>query len=184
MRILLVAIVMSMTSVACQAMEFGRLQPDASSITFVSKQMGVPIEGKFSAFNAQIAFDPDHPETTKAQVEIKMTSIDAGNPDSNDEVRSKGWFNVEQFKTAKFESVSFKANGGGFYEAMGKMTIKGVTQPVKIPFAVKLENNIATLEGNFPISRKQFGIGTSDWTDIVGDEVKLLFHFNLGPIAK
>jgi len=59
-----------------------------------------------------------------------------------------------------------------------------VTQTVKIPFAIKLDSNFATLEGNFPISRKQFGIGTADWTDIVGDEVRLQFHFNLGLIEK
>ena len=64
------------------------------------------------------------------------------------------------------------------------MTIKGLTQPVKVPFLVKLENNIATLEGNFPISRKQYGIGTAEWAEIVGDEVKLLFHFNLWPLKK
>lgn len=175
---------MAMTSAVCHAMEFGRLHADKSSITFVSKQMGVPIEGKFGKFDAQIAFNPDHPDTTKAQIRIEMASIDAGNPDADEAVRSRGWFNIEQFKTAKFESVSIKPNGSGRYEATGNMTIKGVTQPVKIPFAIKLDSNIATLEGNFPISRKQFGIGTADWTDIVGDEVRLQFHINLGPIEK
>lgn len=177
------AVAMAMVSAACHAVEFGQIHPEKSNITFISRQMGVPIEGKFGKYNAHIAFDPDHPEAARAQVEIEMASIDAGNPDSNDEVRTKGWFDIEQFRTAKFESSGFKARGGS-YEAEGKMTIKGVTQPVMVPFTVKLENNVAILEGLFPISRKQYGIGTADWLEVVGDEVKLLFRFNLGPLGK
>ena len=183
MKILL-AIVLTLVAAVCQAVEFGQIHPEKSKISFISRQMGVPIEGKFGKFNAQVVIDPDHPEAAKAQVEIEMASIDAGNPDSNEEVRNKGWFDIEQFKTAKFEANSFKAQGAGAYEAVGKMTIKGVTQPVMVPFTVKLENNIAILEGLFPISRKQYGIGTADWLEIVGDEVKLLFRFNLGPLDK
>lgn len=183
MRILF-AVILTLISAACPAVEYGQIHSEKSSITFISQQMGVPIDGKFDKYNARIAFDPDHPETAGAQVEIEMASIDAGNPDSNDEVRTKGWFDVERFKTAKFEASGFKARGAGTYEAAGKMTIKGVTQQVMVPFTVKLENNAATLEGLFPISRKQYGIGTADWLEVVGDEVKLLFRFNLGPLSK
>lgn len=34
------------------------LQPAQSSIQFTAKQMGVPLEGHFKKFGAQIAFDP------------------------------------------------------------------------------------------------------------------------------
>jgi polyisoprenoid-binding protein YceI len=35
-----------------------RLVFDKSQIAFVSKQMGVPVEGTFKKFDAQVAFDP------------------------------------------------------------------------------------------------------------------------------
>ena len=39
-----------------------RLVADKSQIAFVSKQMGVPVEGSFKKFDAQVAFDPKKPE--------------------------------------------------------------------------------------------------------------------------
>ena len=42
-----------------------KLVPAQSEIGFVSKQLGVPVEGKFRKFDAQIAFDPKKPETAK-----------------------------------------------------------------------------------------------------------------------
>ena len=38
------------------------LQPQ-SGISFVTKQMGVPLEGRYKKFDAQIAFDPAKPES-------------------------------------------------------------------------------------------------------------------------
>lgn len=181
---LFITMLMLLTSVTGSTVELGILQADKSRITFISKQMGVPIEGKFGQFNAKIAFDPAHPETAKAHVEIAMESIDAGNPDSNEEIRLSGWFNTDKFKTAVFEADSFKLSSDGSYEAMGKMTIKGITQPVKVIFSATQTDTVATIDGNLLISRKQFGIGTAEWAEIVGDEVKLLFHFNFIPSQK
>ena len=35
-----------------------KLVPAQSEIAFTSKQMGVPVDGKFKKFDAQVAFDP------------------------------------------------------------------------------------------------------------------------------
>ncbi|MEK9953225.1 MAG: YceI family protein, partial [Curvibacter sp.] len=44
--------------VALPALAQQKLLPAQSEIVFVSKQMGVPVEGRFKKFDAQIAFDP------------------------------------------------------------------------------------------------------------------------------
>ncbi len=167
----------------CGALELGPVRADKSGISFISRQMGMPIEGRFERFNANIAFDPEHPEKGRAVVEIEMASIDAGNPDSNEEVRTPGWFDVERFKVAKFEAAAFKSAGAG-YEAAGALTIKGVTKQVVVPFAVKPGDGVSILEGSVPISRKEYGVGTAEWAEIVGDEVKLVFRFALGSGVK
>ena len=38
-----------------------KLQAAQSEIVFVSKQMGVPVEGRFKSFDAQISFEPSKP---------------------------------------------------------------------------------------------------------------------------
>lgn len=181
---LLPALLFALISFACQAVEYGAVDPKKSSVSFISRQMGVPIDGGFGSFQASIAFDPERPEAAHAKVEIDVGSIDAGNPDADDEVRGKGWFDVAQFRTARFEADKFKVSGPGSFEAAGRMTIKGVTQEVLVPFRARVENGVAVLEGLFPISRKQYGLGTAEWMEIVADEVKLRFRFALSPLAK
>ncbi|HEY3328299.1 MAG TPA: YceI family protein [Novimethylophilus sp.] len=174
----LLIIAMLVGSSLVHAEEFSVLQTAKSSISFVSKQMSVPVNGKFGRFNAQITFDPNKTANGKARIEIDMSSIDAGSEEANDEVKGKDWFNIKEFATAKFESTGIKA-GGGRYEASGKLTIKNVTRNVNVPFIAKIEAGSAVLEGGIQISRQQFGIGTGEWADVstVADEVQL--HFKL-----
>ncbi|OYU41586.1 MAG: polyisoprenoid-binding protein, partial [Burkholderiales bacterium PBB4] len=42
-----------------------KLVPTQSEIVFVSKQMGVPVEGRFKKFDAQISFDAAKLDTSK-----------------------------------------------------------------------------------------------------------------------
>ena len=164
---------------AASAAEFSHVVHDKSSIVFVSKQMGVPVDGKVRKFTAQIAFDPSKPETGKAQIEIDSTSIDTCSQDADDEVVSKNWFNVKAFPTVKFVSSGVTALGGGRYEVAGKMTIKGKTRDVVAPFAFKQEGNNGQFEGAFSLKRLEYGIGEGPWSDTgtVADEVQVKFRF-------
>lgn len=164
---------------ASQAVEFNSVQSGQSRITFVSKQMNVPIDGKFGKFTARISFDPARPEAGRAQIEIDLNSIDAGSDDANDEVKRKGWFDVQKHPTATFVSTGVKALGGGRYEARGKMTVKGRTLDLAAPFSFRQEGNSGQFEGTLTIRRLAFGIGDGLWSDtsIVADEVLIKFRF-------
>lgn len=163
------------------AAEFNVVQAEKSAVSFVSKQMGVPVEGRFKKFAAQISLDPKQPEKGKAQIEIDAASIDAGNSDANDEVKGKAWFSVREFPTAKFVAGAIKSTGNGRYEAAGKMTIKGRTRDVVAPFSAKVNGATLLIDGAIPILRLQYGIGDGAWTDtgVVADEVQVRFHFTL-----
>ncbi len=67
------------------AAEFGTLQADKSSLTFVSKQMGVPMDGRFRKFSANIVFDTAKPTTASARFELDLASVDAGSSEANGE---------------------------------------------------------------------------------------------------
>ena len=163
------------------AAEFNAVQLDRSSVSFVSKQMGVPIEGQFKTFAAQISFDTSKPETGKAQIDIELASIDAGSSDANDEAKGKAWFNIREFPGAKFVSGGIRSIGNGRYEATGKMTIKGRTRDVTAPFSAKADGGNLLIDGAIPILRLQYGIGEGAWADIgtVADEVQVRFRFTL-----
>lgn len=152
-----------------------------SFIRFVTKQMNVPVEGQFKRFDATVAFDPAKPESTKAQFEVDLGSIDMGSDEGETEAKTKAWLNVPVFPKATFTAESVKASGPGKFTAAGKLTIKGISQPVTAPFTLADAAGTRTVEGQFPLKRLQFKIGEGPWSDTetVADEVLVRFRFVL-----
>jgi polyisoprenoid-binding protein YceI len=153
---------------------------DKSYIRFVSKQMNVPVEGRFRKFTANITFDARKPEATKAEFEVDVASADLGNPEGETELKRKTWFNSEAFPKAKFVSGSVKALGGDRFEVTGPLTIKGTTQNIVATATLKSDpTGVTTAEGKFPMKRLQFKIGEGQWadTDTVADDVEVRFKF-------
>jgi polyisoprenoid-binding protein YceI len=156
------------------------VDPDKSAITFVSKQMNVPVEGRFGKFSAQLTFDPAQPSQGRVQVEVDLASIDTGSEEANDEVKSKGWFDVKNHPTARFVSSSVKSLGAARYEAAGKLTIKGRSKDVSAAFTFKPAGPGGVFEGTFALKRLDYGIGEGAWsdTDAVANEVQIKFRFS------
>ena len=154
---------------------------EKSFIRFVSKQMNVPVEGRFRKFDASVTFDPAKPEAAKAEFIVDPGSIDLGSEEGETEARGKLWFNVAAFPQAKFVATSVKALGGGKFEARGKLTIKGIGQDVVAPFTLSEAGGMRTVEGQFAMKRLQFKIGEGTWsdTDTVADDVLVKFRFVL-----
>jgi polyisoprenoid-binding protein YceI len=152
-----------------------------SNVTVVFKQLNVPVEAKFKKFNAQVDFNDAKPDTSKAVVDIDVSSFDLGDPQYNAEVLGKAWFNAAQFPKASFVSSSLKpASGapvGSKYDVSGKLTIKGKTADVHFPLNVKKDGGATVFEGALPIKRLTFNIGEGEWkdTDTVADEVVIKF---------
>ncbi|MEX8492930.1 YceI family protein, partial [Sphaerotilus sp.] len=93
-----------------------KLDAAKSEMGFVSKQMGVPVEGKFRKFDAQIAFDPKKPEAGKVSFTIDTGSATFGAPETDGEMVKPTWFNVPKFPQATFQSSAIKAVGPGKFE--------------------------------------------------------------------
>ncbi|OGT00973.1 MAG: polyisoprenoid-binding protein [Gallionellales bacterium RIFCSPLOWO2_12_FULL_59_22] len=161
--------------------EFTVLRPQQSSITFVSKQMGVPVEGSFKKFTARIAVDPARPETGTARIDIDLASIDTGSAEADAEAAGKAWFDTKNYPTANFVSGSVKQPVKGRYETTGKMTIKGKTLDIRAPFTLKQNADMLVIDGMLPLKRLDYGIGSGIWsdTDTVADEVHIRFHFTV-----
>lgn len=175
---LLLAAGLSLALPAARAVEFNQVQAAKSSLTFVSKQMNVPVEGSFKSFRSKIAFDPAKPAAAKAELEIDMASIDAGSKDANDEVAGKDWFNTRAFPTARFVSTSVKPLGGNRFEVAGRMTIKGRTQDLTTPVTVTQQGNSASFDGSLAIKRVDYAIGEGIWADFstVANEIQIKFR--------
>ena len=163
---------------SAHAAEYKQILTDKSQLGFVSKQMGVPVDGSFRQFSARIAFDPAKPQAGSAQVDITLASIDTGSAEANDEVKSKNWFNVAAWPTARFAASSFRSLGGNRFEALGKLSLKGRTKDVILPFTLTAQGANAVVDGAFVLKRTDYGLGEGPWGDVsvVADEVQVRFH--------
>ena len=170
---------------AAQAIEYNTVQADKSTITFTSKQMGVPVHGGFPKFTARVAFDPARPEAAKVELSIDLAALDAGSKEANDEVVGKQWFNVKAFPTANFTSSTVKATSAGRYEVTGPLSIKGKDNPVTASFGFKAEGTDGVFDGGFTLKRVDFAIGEGPWADLstVANEIQVNFHVVAAGIA-
>lgn len=162
-----------------------RLIPDKSQITFVSKQMGVPVEGTFKKFDAQVAFDPRKPEGGTVALQIDTASASLGVPMSDAELPKSPWFDTAHFAQASFQSSSIKALGEGRFEMAGKLTIKNISRQVAVPVTIVTAGNHAVATGSFTIQRLDYKVGDGEWTDtsVVGNDVQVRFKFTLAGLG-
>ena len=157
------------------------LQTAGSEIAFTTRQMGVPVEGKFGKFSAQVVLDPKKPETGSVAFSIDTGSARFGSAELDAEVPKATWLNSPKYPQASFQSTAIKAAGPGKFEVTGKLTIKGATQNVVVPVqlvqAGAASTATSTASGSFAIKRLAYKVGDGDWTDtsLLADEVQVRF---------
>ncbi|MDP2416723.1 MAG: YceI family protein [Hydrogenophaga sp.] len=161
------------------------LVPAQSEVTFVSRQMGVPVEGKFKTFSAQVAFDPAKLATSQIAFTVDTGSADISR-EANAELPKATWFNVAAFPKATFQSSSIKRLDASKFEVTGKLSIKGLSSDVVVPVTLTQSGAITTAVGTFPIKRLTFRIGEKEWADtsMVADEVQVKFKIALTGLPK
>ena len=157
-----------------------------SELVFVSKQMGVPVEGRFKKFDAQVAFDPAKLDTSKINFTVDLASTTLGAPESDAELPKATWFNVPQFPKASFQSSSIKSLGAGKYDVAGKLSIKGASRDVTVPVVLTQSGATTVATGTVPLKRLAFKIGENEWADtsMVADDVQVKFKLALTGVGK
>jgi polyisoprenoid-binding protein YceI len=155
-----------------------KLDPAKSKITFQFSQLGVPMQGRFTRFSAEVFFDARKPDATKAKFAVDINSVDLGAADYNAETRKPVWLDGGKFPTAHFEAEQVTATGPSSFEATGKLSIKGMTQPIKAQFNFTDGPN-PVVDGRFTMKRLAWHIGDGEWKDtsVVADEVLVKFSF-------
>ncbi len=161
----------------------GGIVADKSSITFVGKQMGAPVEGRFTRFDADIAFNPAKLAQSHALITIDLNSIDLASDESESEIKGKSWFNAAAFPKAVFESTAIRAMGGDRFEVNGRLSIKGITRDIVVPVQFRTVAGAQTAEGRLEIHRSDFKVGEGVWADpdSVAESVQVRFKVTLKP---
>ncbi|AWA30423.1 hypothetical protein HYN48_10160 [Flavobacterium magnum] len=160
------------------------IDPTHSEIGFkVKHMMFTNVSGKFDKFDAAIETEGDHFENAKVHFTGQTDSINTGNADRDNHLRSADFFNAEQFPEMKFESNSFTKITEGDYELHGNLTLHGETKPVRlaVEFGGLMKdpwgNTKAGLSITGKLNRKDWGLTWNAALEtggvLVSEEVKL-----------
>lgn len=139
------------------------VQKAASSIGFATIWSGTAINGGFSDWRAKIKFDSAALGTSSVLVTINTGSVTASDGQVQSALTGSDWFDTSAHSQAIFSATAFSAKGGDRFVASGTLTLRGVSQPLSLPFTLKIDGDQAIMRGNATIDRIKFGVGQGDW---------------------
>jgi polyisoprenoid-binding protein YceI len=155
-----------------------------SSLEFTFLQAGAQNRGRFRSFQVSLDLSPENTGAGHLEVTVEMKSVDTGDQERDDTLRSADLFAVAKFPQAHFAATQINRTAAG-YEAVGKLTIRGVTRDARVPFTFRTatENGaqVGYMSGKTSVRRLDYGVGQGDWqaTDQVGNEVGVSFTLRL-----
>jgi polyisoprenoid-binding protein YceI len=159
------------------------IDPVHSSVGFSVQHMVISrVSGNFKEFSGTIVYDEKDLAQSSVNVHIKAASVDTRDEDRDRDVRGGEFFDVAKFPEITFASSRIEKTEEG-YVAHGKLTIRGVSKEVALPFkiagTVKDPSGKTRLvaQAGLTINRKDFGVSWNMTLDggglVVGDEVKI-----------
>lgn len=157
-----------------------KMDPAGSRLAFTASFESVPAPGVFKDFDVGARFDPQAPAGGRLDVTIKVASADMASADIDKAIAGAEWFDFSRHPQAEFHATDI-ARAANRYVARGTLTLKGVRQPVEVPFNWTPEGEGATMDGEFVVKRALFGIGTGEWaaTRVIGPDVTIKFRVRL-----
>jgi polyisoprenoid-binding protein YceI len=150
------------------------ITPQNSKIEFIGSKVTGSHNGSFEKFNGEIHYANNDPAASHVAITIDATSVKTDDPKLTEHLKTADFFDVAKFPDAKFESTAIKAGGekGATHTVTGNLTLHGVTKSITFPATIAVSGNTATVDANFAINRKDFGINYPGAQDnLIRDDV-------------
>jgi len=172
--------------VAAASTETWSVDKAHSMATFKVRHIVSNVTGNFRNFDADINIDRAHPANSSVDFTIQTTSIDTGNTNRDEHLRTADFFDVAKFPTISFKSTSVKPKSANDFEVTGDLSMHGVTKRITIPVTFLgfgkdgRGGEKAGFEIETTIDRKDFGIVWNKTIDeggmLLGDDVKIAIN--------
>jgi polyisoprenoid-binding protein YceI len=139
------------------------IDPVHTDIGFVARHMVVAkVRGHFQTFEGQIVTG-ENPADSSVTATIDLNSIDTGNQQRDDHIRSADFFEVEKYPTMTYRSTAVRQDGDDLI-LDGELTLKGVTK--QVPLRLELNGfgpdayggTRAGFTATAEINRRDFGV--------------------------
>lgn len=138
------------------------------SLTFSVRQLGSPVEGRFSGWSAAIRYD----EATGTGA-VRVTIPIAGDPDKGSgmslgavtpQALGPEFFDAANHPEALLDGSIAPAaapSADATHALTGTLSLRGVTVPLILPFTLVITGDRAEVRGTVTLDRRDFGMGPS-----------------------
>jgi len=141
-----------------------------SRVTFTVTKWGfVEVEGRFFDFSGTIAYDAAHPEGSRVDWRVQITSVETGAAKRDQALQGREYFDTAQHPEMRFVSQRVRALAANQVEVQGLMTIRGQTRPLIINVTCGGTHTVPG-EGTFDIFQTEFTLNRYDYS-VVGGSV-------------
>lgn len=134
--------------------------------------------GRLAIARGWLRFDPDDWSASKVVADVDTASADLGDKNWNAAVTGHDFLDAAAFPLAHFESVKVTKTGEDSGVIEGRLTLRGVTLPVKVDFKVNRVGmtlfgfqTIAGFSGHATLDRTHFGM--TAFPRAIGTEVTI-----------
>jgi polyisoprenoid-binding protein YceI len=105
------------------------VDPIHSNVEFSVKHVGIAtVKGRFNRFEGTLQVDADGAVGSGS---VEVQSVDTGEQQRDDHLRSPDFFDVASFPKIEFRSTDIQVDGEEI-TVQGQITIHGVTQPITL----------------------------------------------------
>lgn len=141
------------------------LDPAHTHVGFAVRHMMVTtVRGQFRTYSGVANLDTKDFAKSSFEGEIDVASIDTGNTQRDDHLRTNDFFDAPNHPKITFKSTKIEPKGAGEFVAHGELTIRGVTKPVEleVEFHGTSKNpygkTVAGVSARGVVNRKDFGV--------------------------
>ncbi|WPU97045.1 YceI family protein [Mucilaginibacter sabulilitoris] len=145
-----------------------------SRVEFTIANFGFDVKGSFTGIQGLINFDSQNPQNSSMDITVDANTINTDNSLRDKHLKNEWYFDVKNYPNIHFLSSKVTDGGkSGNYVVTGKLTIKGKSKDISIPFTAVQDNEEFLFKGSFKINRIDFGIGA---TSTISNELEVLLN--------
>ncbi len=149
-----------------------------SYVQFSIQHLGFSTQTGKWYVNGTVLLDKDKPENSKVNATIKIANMVTGIPELDKHLKSKQFFDAEQFPEATFVSNKIDVLTKTTAKVHGILTLRGVTKPVTLDVTMNKvgKNQIAdrmTAGFNASTMLKRSDFGMNSYLPDLGDDIKI-----------
>ena len=156
------------------------ISPENSKVEFVASKVTRSHNGSFKQFSGKIDLAPNNIPDSRVTIDIDTSSVVADDDQLTAHLKTPDFFDVAKFPKATFVSTKIEAAGGDSYNVTGNFDLHGVKKSISFPAVIKVTADNVTVNAEFSINRKDFGIvyaGKAD--DLIRDGVVIKLDLNV-----